>query len=300
MIQLDSKNISAKTTVRLNYLQDRVNSEATFKKKKAKAKSLWNNKGGSNVGKRAFEDIKDTLIKMCVSEEICNYCEQNEANDIEHINPKSFFPEFTFIWRNYLLACSKCNTVLKSDKCYVLDANDDIFFVERGIQPPHTNYAFINPRIENPNKFLILNMQTFEFQIIRGLSKKDKHKAEKTLEILELNERVQLRHARRKSAQYYQRTIRELIKILDCNTKEDLKERLGSYDERFDSSGSYVERFDFSQSLTKLKDDIKASFKYDIQTHQHPSVWYAIKTIQIKVNSKWIKLHQELPEAFTW
>ncbi len=43
---------------------------------------------------------------MNISKGICNYCEQNESNDIEHINPKSFFPEMILFGKTTFLHVS--------------------------------------------------------------------------------------------------------------------------------------------------------------------------------------------------
>lgn len=289
MIQPAFKNISTSAQQSLKQLQDLVNAEATFEKKVEKAQSLWKSKGGAAY-REAFEEIKEILTKMCVSVHICNYCEQSKANDIEHIAPKSFFPELVFVWFNYLLACKQCNTGLKLDKCYVLDDNNDVHFVKRGTQPPYSKYAFINPRFENPNDFMILNMRTYKFDIDDDLGKANKNKAEKTIEILELNEDETLIAARRAAAIFFYQRIQLLIDILNSNSIQQIKSLLTPEDDYINTN----------QDVNTVKNAIKSGFKNDIQTHQHPSVWYAIKTIQIKVNSKWIKLQQELPEAFTW
>lgn len=89
MIQLVSRTLSADTDQHLNRLQVKVDSEPIFHAKVGKAETLWNGKKKSKKGKIAFDEIVSTLKQMCVSVEICNYCEQNEANDIEHIYPKS-------------------------------------------------------------------------------------------------------------------------------------------------------------------------------------------------------------------
>ena len=119
MLQLDSnQKLTPNTQARLTTLQDQVNNEINFSDKSVKAQSLWINKSNSAIDKATFEEIRAKLKKMCVSVGICNYCEQSEANDIEHIYPKSFFPDFTFVWSNYLLACKQCNTAFKLDKCF--------------------------------------------------------------------------------------------------------------------------------------------------------------------------------------
>jgi uncharacterized protein (TIGR02646 family) len=158
-------------------------------------------KSGPAVGKRTFDAIKQTLKGMCVSTEICNYCEQNEANDIEHVYPKSLFPEMAFQWNNFLLACKQCNTAYKLDSFAVLDADDDIMPIPRGTEPPHSNGAFIHPRMENPADFMILNLGSFKFEFMPGLDKKAVNKTRNTLDVLQLNARDQLVESR-KAQQY--------------------------------------------------------------------------------------------------
>lgn len=189
-----------------------------------------------------------------------------------------------------MLACKQCNTGLKSDKCYVLDNNDDLHFVKRGTQPLYSTYAFINPRTESPNNFMVLNMKTYMFDIDDDLSKANKNKAEKTIEILELNTDAALIAGRKSATKYYRRTIKEMISILNCSTKAELEDCLDDNDDEFD----------FSKSLTEIKNEIKNAFKDDIQTHRHPSVWYAIKTVESVTNTNWKKLFAQIPEALTW
>jgi len=230
------------------------------------------------------------LEEICVSVEVCNYCEQNEANDIEHIAPKSFYPELAFIWENYLLACKQCNTGLKLDEYYVLDANNDIHQLIRKKSPPFKTHAFINPRIENPNDFMIMNMETFRFEIFEHLSKKDKNKAKMTLKILELNQRDILVYSRKQAANYYFSRIKKLVEILNANNKSEIQEVLSPYDSEID----------ITLSVQEIKEKIKKGFKEDIQTYQHPSVWYAIKKIENIVNPRWQQLFKAFPEALKW
>ncbi len=113
MIQLTKKQLSDDTKAHLSQIQLEINSMADFALQVEKAQKTWKSKGNGS-GKQAFGEVKSTLEKMCVSTEICNYCEQNEASDIEHIAPKSFFPNHAFVWENYLLACKNCNSRLQA------------------------------------------------------------------------------------------------------------------------------------------------------------------------------------------
>lgn len=290
MLQLASKNLENGAQARLTDLQSTVNALSDFTAKANKAKALWEDKTNSNIGKSAFETIKNTLAEMCVSVKICNYCEQNEANDIEHIYPKSLFPEKAFVWDNYLLACKQCNTAYKSDKFAVLDNNDDIIDLPRNTQPPHDRGAFINPRVEDPSAFMLLNIGSYKFEILPNLLKPDNNKAVKTIEILQLNNRDQLVESRRAAAVYFFQRMDLLTKILTATTIAEIKSLLTPYDAEIDDQ----------MILYDIKVQITAGFKRDIQTHANPSVWNAIKTIESKTNEKWRAIFDAIPDALNW
>lgn len=290
MIQLVSRTLSADTDQHLNQLQIKVDSEPIFHAKVGKAETLWNGKKKSKKGKKAFDEIVSTLKQMCVSVEVCNYCEQNEANDIEHIYPKSLFPELAFIWRNYLLACKQCNTAYKLDAFAVFDADGNLIDIPRGTQPLHVQGAFINPRIENPSDFFVLTFPSFKFEILANPGTVDYFKAEKTIEILQLNDRDTLLQARKAAAKYFYHRIDLLHRALLVKDKQDFFDLLNPHDERLNHHAS----------LHELQTDLKREIKEDIQTHQHPSVWYAIKLIASKTEPKWQNLFQALPEVLHW
>ncbi len=293
MIRLLTKTLDANTQKTLADLQAQINAETTFEQQAAKAKALWNAKS-SGLTKAAFETIKSELFDLCVFTGVCNYCEQNEAGDIEHIYPKSFFPEHAFVWDNYLLACKTCNSGFKLDKCYVINATDNsVTKTERGNKPPHNEIAFINPRTENPNDFMVLNPYTHRFEIIISTEedKKSFNKANYTLRILELNERDVLVAARKSAANHYYDCLERIVRISNSKTIEELQEVLRPNEGRFD----------FTRPLEHIKNEIKESYRAYIQNYQHPSVWYAIKTVLYKTEDRnWKKLFDQIPEALNW
>ena len=289
MIQLDYKKLSATEQTILDDLQNKVNLKTLFLEKTTEAQNLWDSKGGT-AGKQAFEIIRADLYDLCVSVGVCNYCEQSEANDIEHIHPKSFFPEFSFVWENYLLACKQCNSAFKLDKCYIIDPSFELFSVPRKTEPPHKTHALINPRTENPNDFMVLNLKTFRFMTLPGLSKKDENRVKATLEILALNERDVLTETRKSAAKYYYQRMKLLSDILKSNSVDEIESLLSPYDDRLDKS----------LSLTELKGELINSFKKEITTYQHPSVWHSIKLIESKTEPGWIELFNSIPEALNW
>jgi uncharacterized protein (TIGR02646 family) len=58
--------------------------------------------------------VKDIIKKECLGK--CMYCERKVSSygHIEHIKPKSIFPEKTFDWDNLGFVCERCN-IKKSD-----------------------------------------------------------------------------------------------------------------------------------------------------------------------------------------
>jgi uncharacterized protein (TIGR02646 family) len=289
MLQLPIKTLTPQVQTVLDKLQGEVNSEESFKEKTAKARALWASKGGV-TGKNAFESISKELHNLCVYTGLCNYCEQNEANDIEHIYPKSFFPESAFDWDNYLLACKQCNSAWKLDKCYVLDNSDDLFFVQRGTEPPHKVIAFINPRVEDPNGFMILNLLSYKFELLPALAKPDSNKANATLQILELNKRDTLIEARKSAGRYYYEILDRLLRITNTASIIELQNELTPFDNRFD----------LTKPIDEIKAEIKVSYQKHISTYQHPSVWYSIKVVESKTNPQWKRLFEQLPDALGW
>ncbi|RDB04488.1 hypothetical protein [Runella aurantiaca] len=289
MLLLIERTLEDSEQTVLTQLQAQVNSEVSFAKKAAKAKTLWKTKGGKE-GKQAFVKIADALAEMCVSVKTCNYCEGNEAEDIEHIYPKSFFPEKAFEWQNYLLACKQCNSGDKLDKCFVMDADGTVYSTVRGVEPVHSNVAFINPRIDNPKDFLWLNMEVGKFELLIDLSEAYKNKALKTLEILALNERDYLIVGRKRVADELYDKMDRLSRIVKAANVSEIETILAPYHGIIDAT----------LPIETIKYQVIETTKQHIYKLLHPSVWYAIQTIASKVNSKWEAIFEVLPEALEW
>jgi uncharacterized protein (TIGR02646 family) len=289
MLQLIDRELTQAEQNILIDLQSKVNVVPSFIKKANKARTLWKTKGNV-AGRRTFEKIKVILEEMCVGVKACNYCEGNEANDIEHIYPKSFFPEYAFIWSNYLLACKQCNSAYKLDLCFVLDQTGNVYATTRGSEPPHKALAFINPRLENPDNFFWLNMKIWKFEIHDGLSLENHNKAKKTLEILALNERDYLIAGRSAAAQEYFDKMDRLSRIIQATSIQELKVILTPYQSIIDDT----------LPLGTIKNDLKESVRQHLKKLLHPSVWKAIKTIESSTDPRWVNIFATIPEALTW
>lgn len=274
----------------LHRLQSIVAGETSFNDRSSKAKSLWGSCKGTATGKPAFDTIKASLLELSVFVGLCNYCEQNEGNDIEHIFPKSNFPEFAFVWENYLLACPKCNSTHKSDKIDVLDEDDEVRQVPRNTEPVSKRVAFINPRIEDPADFMILNPTTYHFDVLPGLSKAQAGKANQTLAILQLNIREPLIAARRAAAGTIYDILDRLNRLLKATTPEEFLAEVNPADDSYDAN----------LTLEELKDEAKRRVRQRLARYQHPSVWQGLKKFSKVLGGKWETIFTAIPEALTW
>ena len=84
---------------------------------------------------RTFAAVRRTLNAMAFGASCCWYCENPGANQIEHLWPKGLYPQFVFVWKNYLYICSPCNTT-KLDQ-FAIFLNRDTARMER-FQPRGT------------------------------------------------------------------------------------------------------------------------------------------------------------------
>ncbi len=155
MLQLLSKKLTETTSQHLDAEKQKIMSKTTFQAKVEATNDLWGKKK-NGAGAIAFKEIREKLDSMCRAPGICCYCENNEGTDIEHVVPKRVFPEITFDWDNYLLACTKCNSTYKNAKASVFNpagsANTQDVTPKKNIfiASPTDDSLFINPRTENP------------------------------------------------------------------------------------------------------------------------------------------------------
>jgi uncharacterized protein (TIGR02646 family) len=174
-------------TVILNQLQREVNEQPEHKSKVQKVEAFWANRTRNN----AFSEVRFELLKLCPGGYCC-YCETNEPSPVEHIWPKSHYPERAFTWENYLFACHNCNSHHKGAKWAIFqDATTNAFWreVDWELEPPTGEHLFIDLRQEDPQDLIRLDFDTFWFEANTG-DARQRQRVEYTLnEILKLNER---------------------------------------------------------------------------------------------------------------
>ena len=195
---------------KLKKFQEDVDAEPSFKDQSVKAKAMFSSK--NTKSNRVFQSVKKCLTEMCNSTRRCVYCECSLGDEVEHIYPKDLFPEKCFDWNNYVYACGPCNGP-KNNK-FALFKKTTGTFTEvnppRGTaatKPPAGEAVMINPRIENPLEFAILDLNgTFKFYPIPGLSEKNNTRVDYTYNaVLRLNdqEREPIRQARENAFENY-------------------------------------------------------------------------------------------------
>jgi len=293
MIQLNSKPLTQSAVDHLATIQKIVDAEADFPGKAKRAKKEWDGKVSSLAKKVAFTEIKTTLIGMCVGVEVCNYCENNEATDIEHIFPKSLFPEWAFRWENYLLACGTCNSGRnKSDKFAVFDPTGSAVKVNvaRNTQPPTSDGVLIDPRVEDPLQYFWLDIEnkTFVLDPKLGLDTRDYEKATYTLGLLRLNNREALVKARKSAAEYYLAQLKRYVEARDADSFASLETQVQDPD-----------LIDETLPLEQEKQRICQQIQDNIQTHAHPTVWAELKRQRSKL-TRTNSLFGKAPEALNW
>ena len=274
MIQLPKVTIPQETLDKLKEYQNQIDVLPTFAERSAKAKSSFGSK--NRRGNRTFDAVKVGLIEMCSGARRCAYCEDSVGDEVEHIRPKSFYPANCFDWDNYVYACGNCNSP-KNNKFAVFRNDDGEFYevnLNAGIEPPIGKDVLINPRVENPMDYCILDLRKFKFVVKPNLNAEKKQKAEYTfLTVLNLND-----------------SPREFLREAREEAFEDYVARLEKYNN--EKKGN--------NDPTKLSRMIQG-----IKRKQHPTVW---KEMQRYYQEGWLKsideelhnLFEESPEALDW
>jgi 5-methylcytosine-specific restriction endonuclease McrA len=73
----------------------------------------------------SFKNLEQTLEATSAGNSRCMFCEDSAANEIEHLRPKSLYPEATFDPANYVLSCGVCNKCKGSKFAVFADPTDE-------------------------------------------------------------------------------------------------------------------------------------------------------------------------------
>lgn len=279
-----------------SYLQEQqagIDQEPDFDRKKDAANARWQRKASPH-----FSHLKEQLKTCCVGRGYCNYCEHNEAADVEHIYPKKLFPERTFSWQNYLLACKQCNQDSKLDAFAVFDPHHptDIIRYEKRqrntTQPPSADSAFIDPCTENPMDLLWLHLPTGRFvpHPDRAHNPREQIKADYTLKLLRLNERFA--DVRKEAAGNFYDDLYRYVGVKQSHDFETMRPHI-----------RYPQAIDESRPFDQEKRKALRHFEQSIKTRLHITVWHEIvRQIQHFPSQfpTWTPLFAAAPEARSW
>jgi uncharacterized protein (TIGR02646 family) len=150
---------------------------------------------------------------MCSGLVRCGYCEDSRGHHIEHIWPKSWYPELTFVWTNFLFSCGFCNERKNASFALIREGALHKLVRQRGEprSPPPTGVAaIIDPRRENPLDYLEIDIATtFAMTQRTGIDEISRLRADYTIELLELNDRQVLVEERAIACRNYSLRVRE-------------------------------------------------------------------------------------------
>lgn len=243
MIKLPAVTLSEGTLLTLSGFQQDVNSQLSYAQQVTRGKLLFEQKSSS----QAFRPVREALGRLCAGARRCCYCEDSQATDIEHIWPKDFYPELVFNWDNYLYGCARCNRP-KANRCEIYSddtrLNVPSFVKQHKTHPPTGDALLINPRLEDPFEFMMLDLRdTFFFLPTAMPGTQQWERADHTIKLLKLNEEDVLPAAREEA---YENYVARLEKYLDQRSKDKPLEALDR----------------LARSVTKMG---------------HPTVWHEMK-----------------------
>jgi uncharacterized protein (TIGR02646 family) len=269
MIHLPNISLPRSTEKQLAGYQLKIDSLVDYEVQVREAKRLFRLYNKSKNA--AFKVVRSKLVKICSGARRCCYCEDSFANQVEHIKPKDLYPEETFLWKNYVYACSRCNGP-KNNKFAVFSSATGLFVdvtparkAKPRVRPEEGSQVLINPRWEDPLAFMALDLNnTFRFVPIKPAGSKDYERAKYTIEVLGLNAKDPLTKAREEAFLSYKSRLSDYIKLRDEGA-----------------------------SKRKLDHFVKA-----LKNMQHPTIWQEMKR-QRKLRSL-SKLFDQAPESLTW
>lgn len=265
MIKLPRRNLPKSVRAQLKAYQNAIDGKATYMERVAQATIDFD--AYKRKGNPTFDEVKKVLSGMCPGVKRCCYCEDSAADEIEHIKPKSLYPEATFIWENYLYSCGPCNGSCKRGQYAVFDQSTGKP-VEVGrkknapiVPPVDGSPVFIDPRVDDPTAFLYLDLNdTYHFFPNVPKGTREYERAAYTIRILQLNLREHLPLARRQAF-------------------KDFRAHLAR------AKGASAGRL--------------ARIRNDIREHNHPAVWFEMKR-QHQTMDSLRPLFADVPEALRW
>jgi uncharacterized protein (TIGR02646 family) len=188
MIRLPVRALSPELQGMLDERQASIDAIPDYAARVETATRAWKNRP-----RQRFRPIRDVLTAMCSGEDRCMYCEDSAGDEIEHLRPKSLYPEHTFAWSNYLLTCGPCNGL--KNNCFGVLSKSSRQFVTVArpggapvIPPESGRMMLLDPRREDPLRFMVLDLiRPFHLHPLRARGCVARARAAYTIGVLGLN-----------------------------------------------------------------------------------------------------------------
>lgn len=207
MLRLRKVDIAQVVAERLQQYQVEIDDLPEYSERVALAKRLFSSRSSNST----FQEVRSCLREMCFGVQRCGYCEDSIGDEVEHIKPKDLYPEETFLWENYLLACGPCNG--GKNNSFAIIRDNTLVDVTRkrrdSVDPPASGApALINPRIERPEEYMEIELgETFFCLPLLGLGGIEAVRAEYTIDVLKLNRDILTRARRDAFGAYRARVV---------------------------------------------------------------------------------------------
>ena len=220
MIPIQRLPLQTATDAQLTLWQQEIDTIAEYPLRVDKGQRRFKSRNRPN--NTTFIDVRSRLSEMCCGAQRCQYCEDSAAFQIDHIWPQNVYPSLVFVWENYLYACGHCNTT-KRDRfeIYAKGTGRRINVAPANPKkgrlrpPPDGTALLIDPTIEDPFDFLMLDLLSGRFLPLSTRRDQRWHRADFTIKLLGLNSRSYLMDARKDACNTYCRYLGDYIRCRD-------------------------------------------------------------------------------------
>lgn len=241
MIRLSDKELPAKTAEYLRRFQRDVDAQPDYSSRVAEAKQLWQAK--TNSARATLLSVRRTLTEAHGGDPRCAYCGYSKADEIDHIWPKSLYPELVFAWTNYLYSCGECNG-FKGGKFAIFadNAATVVTSLERRagsaiVEPVKGEPAIIDPWREDPLEFLFIDLipeprsrLVCQYRPKYGIGDREVARANYTIDVLGLNSRNHLPRGRESAFLTYRDGLAQYIPFKrNGATAQELGTRIAAF-----------------------------------------------------------------------
>lgn len=216
MIKVHANDLSPSVSEVLSEYQGEVDAGASYPDRVDLARRLF--KSRNDKRNETFAAVRSALGSLCRGPGRCMYCEDSAADEIEHFYPKNLYPEFTFVWANYLYSCGPCNGPKSQWFAVFSAATGQRTEVSRppgaDVVPPEAGEPlYIDPRREDPMEFLRLDLRdTFHFRPLGARDTRAYDRATYTIDKLHLNDRDDLCEMRAHAFENYANVLFTYVK----------------------------------------------------------------------------------------